>query len=112
MSSEQSSDLSSDQLPFETAPELVPEIIEHVDAPRCVGIRAVEIAQRFGGVRGDHINHAPGTIAAASVWIAASFEMLDPSGVTQQAAADAVGLNPVCVRNAKRRILNEMGVTA
>lgn len=102
----------SDELPFDTAPEIVPEIIEHVDAPESVEPRAVEIARRFGGVHGDHIGHSPAVLAASAVWIAASFELVDPSGVTQRGVADAVEINPVSVRKAKHRILDEMGVTA
>jgi len=84
---------------FSTAPELVAEIAAAVglDDTR----RARQLAESYGGCRGERLARAPSTIAGASVYIAAREHR---QGVTQAEAAAAAD----CCQRTLRDCVHEM----
>ena len=98
----------TEQLPFKTAPERVDEIVDELDLSEETRERARHLAQVYGGVDPDTpLNRSPSAIAAALVWIVATRPGENP---TQSEVCEPVNCSVMSLRNAKRLILNDMGV--
>jgi transcription initiation factor TFIIIB Brf1 subunit/transcription initiation factor TFIIB len=98
----------SEQLPFETAPELVEEIVDELDLSQQTRERARHFAQVYGGENPDTpLNRSPSAIASAAVWIVATEPGENP---TQPEVCEPVECGVVALRNAKRLMLDDMGV--
>jgi len=102
------------QLPFETAPEIVPGVCyklrwRHPDLPEVIEKRAVELAARVGGIEADpgrSIDRTPGGIAAASVYLRT--RTTDWDHIKQKHCAHAAGVSPVCERQTRQEMLNQL----
>lgn len=88
-----------------TAPDVVPEICEKVDAPGYVEERATELAEIAGGIEGEHIGRTPLVIAAAAVYLVGLEEVpadarrSGPVRITQAQLQEETGVAPVSIRN-------------
>lgn len=95
----------SDELPFDTAPEIVPELCADLDLSTRSCEQARELAERYGGVDADHpLNRSPSAIASAAVWMAAD-EL-----PTQSEVVEHVECSIMALRNAKRLMREDIEV--
>jgi transcription initiation factor TFIIIB Brf1 subunit/transcription initiation factor TFIIB len=91
--------MSSDTLPFETAPELVTEICDELPTDEHVEEQARARAEQYSGLDPDYIiSRSPRSIAAACVYIESRGADCNP---TQAETARAAGISPVAIRQTR-----------
>ena len=95
----------SSELPFQTAPELVPEAAAELPLSASEIIDARRLAERYGGVdAGRTISNTPPGIAAACIWLAAYPDL------SQREVGAVLDGTPVTVRAAARKIEDAEGL--
>ena len=95
----------SSELPFQTAPELVPEAAAELPLSASEIADARRLAERYGGLEDAAwtISNTPPAIAAASIWLATP-------DLTQREVGEVLDVTPVTVRNAARKIEDAEGL--
>lgn len=95
----------SDELPFDTAPEIVPELCADLNLSPDSLEQARELSERYGGVDADRpLNRSPSAIASAAVWMTAE------EHPTQSEVVEHVECSVVALRNAKRLMREDIEV--
>lgn len=100
--------ISPEDLPFETAPELVERYLDELGIEsEEAREKAIELATKYG--LEDTIGLRPSSIASAAIYIATWFH-LDTRRFTQDEVADVAGTRAKTIGRAYRRILVAEGV--